>query len=167
MPHQYGIPGYGQTPPSPPTHHGGALIPRLGGGAVIPVSANTNAGSMGPSGNALFRGPIEERRLTREAMEKYLRDRNNMVIVILHAKVIIYSSLNHHHHQQAVGSCSGGKGKIAILGCAVSLWCEMCLPVTLVYWLYSKLHKKALKLDEYAKKCIMIMPRYVKSIRFW
>lgn len=99
MPHQYGIPGYGQqTPPSPPTHHGGALIPRLGGGAVIPVSANTNAGSMLPSGTPIFRGPIEERRLTRDAMEKYLRDRNNMVIVILHAKVIIYSSFNHHHH---------------------------------------------------------------------
>uniref|UniRef100_A0A182J106 Suppressor of hairless protein n=1 Tax=Anopheles atroparvus TaxID=41427 RepID=A0A182J106_ANOAO len=91
MPHQYGIPGYGQAPPSPPTHHGGggALLPRIGaGGAVVPVAANNNgAAGMGPNTSPLFRGLIEERRLTREAMEKYLRDRNNMIIVILHAKV--------------------------------------------------------------------------------
>uniref|UniRef100_A0A182TGC2 Uncharacterized protein n=1 Tax=Anopheles melas TaxID=34690 RepID=A0A182TGC2_9DIPT len=92
MPHQYGIPGYGQAPPSPPTHHGGsgALLPRLGAaGAVIPVTPNNNGGSgMGPTTSPIFRSQIEERRLTRDAMEKYLRDRNNMVIVILHAKVI-------------------------------------------------------------------------------
>ncbi|XP_040162322.1 recombining binding protein suppressor of hairless [Anopheles arabiensis] len=91
MPHQYGIPGYGQAPPSPPTHHGGsgALLPRLGAaGAVIPVTPNNNGGSgMGPTTSPIFRSQIEERRLTRDAMEKYLRDRNNMVIVILHAKV--------------------------------------------------------------------------------
>ncbi|XP_052865830.1 recombining binding protein suppressor of hairless [Anopheles cruzii] len=97
MPHQYGLPGYGQAPPSPPSHHGGALLPRLGGGggAVIPVGSTNNTGGgggMAPStvataGSPIFRGQIEERRLTREAMEKYLRDRNNMVIVILHAKV--------------------------------------------------------------------------------
>ncbi|XP_050084174.1 suppressor of hairless protein isoform X1 [Anopheles aquasalis] len=95
MPHQYGIPGYGQAPPSPPSHHGGALLPRLGGGggAVIPVgTTNNSAGGMAPTSGStaaspIFRSQIEERRLTREAMEKYLRDRNNMVIVILHAKV--------------------------------------------------------------------------------
>ena len=79
MPHQYGIPGFGQAPPSPPTQ----LMPRIGGGAVIPVSSNNNM----QNSSSLYRGPIEERRLTRDAMERYLKDRNNMIIVILHAKV--------------------------------------------------------------------------------
>ncbi|XP_038109675.1 suppressor of hairless protein [Culex quinquefasciatus] len=93
MPHQYGIPGYGQTPPSPPTHpHGGALIPRLS--AAVSASQQQQQQQQSPSAmlgpnsvTPIYRGPIEERRLTREAMEKYLRDRNNMIIVILHAKV--------------------------------------------------------------------------------
>jgi hypothetical protein len=82
MPHQYhGIHGFGQAPPSPPTQ----MMPRIGGGAVIPaVSSNNN---MQANTTPLYRGPIEERRLTREAMERYLKDRNNMIIVILHAKV--------------------------------------------------------------------------------
>lgn len=69
MPHQYGLPGiaHAQSPPTPPPHHG-AMYPRFSG-AVVPG------------------GIREDRRLTREAMERYLRERSDMVIVILHAKV--------------------------------------------------------------------------------
>lgn len=35
---------------------------------------------------SIFRNS-DDKRLTREAMEKYLRDRNDMIIVVLHAKV--------------------------------------------------------------------------------
>ncbi|XP_050306644.1 suppressor of hairless protein [Anthonomus grandis grandis] len=70
MPHQYGLPGiaHAQSPPTPPPQHG-AMYPRFAG-AVVPGG---------------YRG--EDQRLTREAMEKYLRERSDMVIVILHAKV--------------------------------------------------------------------------------
>lgn len=88
MPHQYGLAGYAQSPPSPPSH--GALIPRMGGGAVVP--AGTGGSAHAPnSGSAvtMFRS-LEEKRLTREAMERYLRDRNDMIIYILHAKVSEY-----------------------------------------------------------------------------
>lgn len=83
MPHQYGLPGFAQSPPSPPSQHG-ALLPRIGGGAVVPGS--TGSGSMtNTSSTAIYR--LEDTRLTREAMERYMRDRNDKVIVILHAKV--------------------------------------------------------------------------------
>lgn len=83
MPHQYGLPGFAQSPPSPPSQHG-ALLPRISG-AVVPGS--TGSGSMTNS-NSLFRSQ-EDTRLTREAMERYLRERNDKSIVILHAKVKI------------------------------------------------------------------------------
>ncbi|GBP20579.1 Suppressor of hairless protein [Eumeta japonica] len=74
MPHQYGAGagGMAQGPPSPPPppQHG-ALYPRYAS------AAGPGAGAYRP----------EERRLTREAMERYLRDRSDMVVVILHAKV--------------------------------------------------------------------------------
>lgn len=86
MPHQYGLPGFAQSPPSPPSQHG-ALLPRIGGGAVVPGSTGT--GSMtNTNSNSMFRLQ-EDTRLTREAMERYMRDRNDKVIVILHAKVIV------------------------------------------------------------------------------
>ena len=85
MPHQYGLPGYAQTPPSPPSQHG-ALLPRIGGGAVIPGSTGGSLTTNTQSTN-IYRPHIEDKRLTRDAMERYLRDRNDMVIVILHAKV--------------------------------------------------------------------------------
>lgn len=69
MPHQFGLPGFAPSP-SPPHH---ARI----GGAVVPQSASA----------AVFRPQIEDKRLTRDAMERYMRERNDMVIVILHAKV--------------------------------------------------------------------------------
>lgn len=85
MPHQYGLPGFAQSPPSPPSQHG-ALLPRIGGGAVVPGS--TGSGSMtNTSSSSLYR--LEDTRLTRDAMERYMRDRNDKVIVILHAKVNI------------------------------------------------------------------------------
>lgn len=73
MPHQFGLPGFGPAPPSPspPSHH--ARI----GNAVVPQGASA----------AVFRPQIEDKRLTRDAMERYMRERNDMVIVILHAKV--------------------------------------------------------------------------------
>lgn len=87
MPHQYGLPGFAQSPPSPPSQHG-ALLPRIGGGAVVP--GTTGSGSMtNANSNTIFR--LEDARLTREAMERYMRDRNDKVIVILHAKVIVVS----------------------------------------------------------------------------
>lgn len=93
MPHQYGLPGFAQSPPSPPSQHG-ALLPRIGGGAVVPGS--TGSGSMtNTSSTSMFR--LEDTRLTREAMERYMRDRNDKVIVILHAKVILYSLLASFH----------------------------------------------------------------------
>ncbi|XP_031623985.1 suppressor of hairless protein [Contarinia nasturtii] len=82
MPHQYGLPGFAQLPPSPPSQ---ALLPRIGGGAVVPGPAGS--GSMtNTNSNSIFRLQ-EDTRLTREAMERYMRDRNDKVIVILHAKV--------------------------------------------------------------------------------
>lgn len=115
MPHQFGLPGFAQTPPSPPSQHG-ALLPRIGGGgAVVPGSTG---GSMTTSNNpnnpnannnnnnnpsqqqqqqpqqlptalvpTVFRTHIEDKKLTKDAMERYMRERNDMVIVILHAKV--------------------------------------------------------------------------------
>lgn len=35
----------------------------------------------------VFRTHIEDKKLTKDAMERYMRERNDMVIVILHAKV--------------------------------------------------------------------------------
>lgn len=75
----YGLPGFVQSPPSPPPQHG-ALMPRIGS---VPTASNTIATM---NSNQIFRLP-EDLRLTREAMEQYLRDRNDKVIVILHAKV--------------------------------------------------------------------------------
>lgn len=85
MPHQYGLPGFAQSPPSPPSQHV-ALMPRIGGGAVVPANS-TNNSIVNSNANQIYRPQIQDTRLTRDAMERYLRDRNDMVIVILHAKV--------------------------------------------------------------------------------
>lgn len=84
MPHQYGLPGFAQTPPSPPSQHG-ALLPRIGGGAVVPGS--TGGSMTTTTATTVYRPQIEDQKLTKDAMERYMRDRNDMVIVILHAKV--------------------------------------------------------------------------------
>lgn len=114
MPH-YGLGGgYVQTPPSPPTQQSGG--PHLGNSALLPTSPSHHmshglmsrlnyTNNQSPSGAGPPPGPpslysssraFEEKSLTREAMEKYMRERNDMVIVILHAKVrsssILYMS---------------------------------------------------------------------------
>lgn len=87
MPHQYGLPGFAQSPPSPLSQHG-ALLPRIGGGAVVP---GTTGGSMTNSNsNTNYDEQLQDTRLTRDAMERYMRERNDMVIVVLHAKVRKY-----------------------------------------------------------------------------
>lgn len=53
---------------------------------------------------SLFRN--DDKRLTREAMEKYLRNRNDMIIVILHAKVITYSLVLSFKQQQKKSTSS-------------------------------------------------------------
>lgn len=96
MPHQYGITGYAQSPPSPPSH--GALIPRMvgGGAAVVPAGTGSSAHTQHhtttatTTNNLTAYRQIDDKKLTRDAMERYLRERNDMVIVILHAKVWSY-----------------------------------------------------------------------------
>ncbi|XP_061402020.1 suppressor of hairless protein [Musca vetustissima] len=100
----------GLMPPSPPHHPGHnphqqqqqqqqqqhhphlAMIPRGmgnpgggGGGSIMSTGLNTSVNSI--SSATSFRSHIEEKKLTRDAMERYMRERNDMVIVILHAKV--------------------------------------------------------------------------------
>lgn len=108
--------GYAQTPPSPPSHLGGggaagllppsspqhqlqqqqqqqhhmAMLPR---GLVPGAGGGGGGGSVGNQiisstiSNSIYRPHIEDKKLSRDAMERYMRERNDMVIVILHAKV--------------------------------------------------------------------------------
>lgn len=110
MPH-YGLGGgYVQTPPSPPTqqsvggsHHGNsALLPTSPSHHMGLISRMNYTNNQSPSGaGPPPPGPpglysprtFEEKSLTREAMEKYMRERNDMVIVILHAKVSLLTML--------------------------------------------------------------------------
>lgn len=111
MPH-YGLGGYVQTPPSPPTQQSGGG-PHHGNSALLPTSPSHHMGLMSrmnytnnqsPSGAGPPAGPpglysprtFEEKSLTREAMEKYMRERNDMVIVILHAKVRCSSTYTYY-----------------------------------------------------------------------
>lgn len=64
----------------------GALMPAIGG---VPIASGTMATM---NFNTRIRLP-ESVRLTREAMEQYLRDRNDKVVVILHAKVNMRSHI--------------------------------------------------------------------------
>lgn len=57
------------------------------GSPAAAVVSSTALQTTSSSTSSLFRTG-EEKRLTREAMERYLRDRNDMIIVVLHAKVI-------------------------------------------------------------------------------
>lgn len=100
----------GLMPPSPPNHHQQghnqhqqqqqhhphlAMLPRGlsggnpgggGGGSIMSTGLNTSVNSLSSSATS-YRTHIEEKKLTRDAMERYMRERNDMVIVILHAKV--------------------------------------------------------------------------------
>jgi hypothetical protein len=99
----YGISAYGQSPQiGSPLQHTGSLIQQhmVGSGATAIYAGSESNGSPAAaavvsstalqttsSTSSLFRTG-DEKRLTREAMERYLRDRNDMIIVVLHAKVI-------------------------------------------------------------------------------
>jgi hypothetical protein len=102
----YGISAYGQSPQiGSPLQHTGTLIQQhMGTGTATIYAGSESNGSPAPaalvtstalqttsssSTSSLFRTG-DDKRLTREAMERYLRDRNDMIIVVLHAKVIIY-----------------------------------------------------------------------------
>lgn len=107
MSYQFGMSSYVQSPPSPPqqNNNNSALIPMIGGGALIAASQNNNNSSStsnnnnnslvpsingsggGGGGGGPYRPQMEDKRLTRDAMARYMNDRNDMVIVILHAKV--------------------------------------------------------------------------------
>lgn len=100
----YGISAYGQSPQigSPLQHTGSLIQQHMGSGTATIYAGSESNGSpaaavvastalqttSSQSTSSLFRTG-EEKRLTREAMERYLRDRNDMIIVVLHAKVII------------------------------------------------------------------------------
>lgn len=89
---------YGQSPTigSPLQHTGSIITQHIGSGTTIYAGSESNGSpsavtstalqTTSQSTSSLFRN--EDKRLTREAMERYLRDRNDMIIVILHAKVI-------------------------------------------------------------------------------
>lgn len=102
-----GITTFGQSTPqidSPLQHTGTLVSQHLGNAATIYTGSSENGSpnnaivsstaiqtsqSAGTSTtSSLFRS--DDKRLTREAMEKYLRNRNDMIIVILHAKVITH-----------------------------------------------------------------------------
>lgn len=97
-----GISSYSQSPQleSPLQQHTGALVPQhMGSGTTVYTGSESNGSpsttvtssalqtTSQAATTSIFR--IEDKRLTREAMEKYLRNRNDMIIVILHAKVIV------------------------------------------------------------------------------
>lgn len=95
----YGISAYGQSPQigSPLQHTGSLIQQHMGSGTATIYAGSESNGSPAAvvsssalqttsSSTSLFRTG-EEKRLTREAMERYLRDRNDMIIVVLHAKV--------------------------------------------------------------------------------
>ncbi|CRL01497.1 CLUMA_CG014358, isoform A [Clunio marinus] len=96
----YGISAYGQSPQigSPLQHTGSLIQQHIGSGNTAIYAGSESNGSpaaavsstalqtTSQSTSSLFRTG-EEKRLTREAMERYLQDRNDMIIVVLHAKV--------------------------------------------------------------------------------
>lgn len=110
----YGISAYGQSPQigSPLQHTGSLIQQHMGTGTTTIYAGSESNGSpaaavvastalqttSSQSTSSLFRSG-EEKRLTREAMERYLRDRNDMIIVVLHAKVIIMSCCWHYEQQ--------------------------------------------------------------------
>lgn len=66
-----------------------------GGGSISLLGSGLNTSNVANLSNAsAYRTQIEDKKLSREAMERYMRDRNDMVIVILHAKVS--QRINHY-----------------------------------------------------------------------
>lgn len=109
----YGISAYGQSPQiGSPLQHSGSLIQHMGSGTTTIYAGSESNGSpaaaavvsstalqttSSQSTSSLFRTG-DEKRLTREAMERYLRDRNDMIIVVLHAKVIKWAAVGGSHY---------------------------------------------------------------------
>lgn len=86
MPH-YGLVPFPQAPPSPPLQHRTILHRPGNNGSLMASGAAAAIGQIPiPTSNG-YRPHAEDKRLTRDAMEKYMQERNDMVIVILHAKV--------------------------------------------------------------------------------
>lgn len=86
MPHPYGMHGFNPNPSSPPGPQN-VLAVRSSGQSSGVMMPNQSLLASSSQSSSLSLSRLEEKRLTREAMEKYLRDRNDMIIVILHAKV--------------------------------------------------------------------------------
>lgn len=84
MPHPYGMHGFNPNPSSPPGPQN-VLATRSGQTSSV-MMPNQSILASSSQTSALPVTRLEDKRLTREAMEKYLRDRNDMIIVILHAK---------------------------------------------------------------------------------
>lgn len=84
MPHPYGMHGFNPNPSSPPGPQN-VLATRSGQTSSV-MMPNQSILASSSQTSALPVSRLEDKRLTREAMEKYLRDRNDMIIVILHAK---------------------------------------------------------------------------------
>lgn len=91
MPHQFsnGMQGYNSHNQLSPTPQVGLVPASRGGPPGPPLHTGEYAPLMQPSAIVTRN---EEKRLTREAMERYLKDRNDMVLVILHAKVSFTTS---------------------------------------------------------------------------
>lgn len=66
------------------SNNGGGTGNGISCGTIIATSSNPTLTTMSA---ASYRTHIEDKKLSREAMELYMRERNDMVIVILHAKV--------------------------------------------------------------------------------
>lgn len=76
--------GFNPNPSSPPGPQN-VLAPRSGQTSSV-MMPNQSILASSSQTTSLPVSRLEDKRLTREAMEKYLRDRNDMIIVILHAK---------------------------------------------------------------------------------
>lgn len=107
----YGGISYSQSPQldSPLQHSASLVVPpqHMGSSTTNVYTTGSESNGVGsPSASAVTSSALQttsqaalttslfrndDKRLTREAMEKYLRNRNDMIIVILHAKVITYS----------------------------------------------------------------------------
>lgn len=98
MPHPYGMHGFNPNPSSPPGPQN-VLAQRSGQASSVMMPNQALLASSSSQQSSLPLSRLEDKRLTREAMEKYLRDRNDMIIVILHAKASFFL-LNENQHMQ-------------------------------------------------------------------
>lgn len=131
----YGGISYSQSPQlDSPLQHSASLVnpPQHMGSSTANVYTTGSSESNGsPSASAVTSSALQttsqaalttslfrndDKRLTREAMEKYLRNRNDMIIVILHAKVITNSFTCLVNHTTTTTSSS----KLHVYRCRVT-----------------------------------------------